>query len=326
MAFSNNLIAKTTCEVHMIIDIHTHLIAHGWTPRKIFHGIARFITHESAKQGVEISNEEVGDSLIESINDPEAKGLLEEMDEAGIDKSVICPLDFGLAVGDPEVPIEEVNKKFADLARKCPDRLVAFASVDPRRKGALEIFCRCIEEWDMKGLKLCPCSGYYLNQKEVYRLLEKADEFKIPVLFHSGPVWVPLHSKYSLPIYFDGLAVDFPDLTIIAGHAGGMFGNHQLISIMTLKLNIMVDISSWQVFADKNYDGFCRTLREMIDYTELDRIFFGSDSPSFRSIMSNKDWVQIVKNLPQNAPDGITFTEEEISNIMGGNAKRLLKF
>jgi hypothetical protein len=30
----------------MIIDFHTHLIAQGWVPRKIFHGIARFVTQE----------------------------------------------------------------------------------------------------------------------------------------------------------------------------------------------------------------------------------------------------------------------------------------
>jgi len=308
----------------MIIDIHTHLIARGWVPRKIFHGIARFITHESAKQGIHQSNEEVGDSLIESINDPEAKLLLEEMDEAGIEKSIISPVDFGLAAGDPEVSIEEVNKNFSDLARKHPDRFVAFSCIDPRREGALELLRRCVEKWDMKGLKLLPCCGFYPNQKEVYHLLEEADKLSIPVLFHSGPVWVPLQSKYCQPIYLDDLAVHFPDLPIIAAHAGGIFDYPQLLSVMSLKLNILADISSWQVFADKDYVGFARALRQMIDHTEPERIFFGSDSPSFRIIMSNKDWVQLIKDLPKNAPDGITFTEEEISKVMGGNAKKLL--
>jgi predicted TIM-barrel fold metal-dependent hydrolase len=278
----------------MIIDFHTHLVAQGWVPNKIFHGIARFITHESAKQGIHQSNEEVGDSLIKSINDPNARILLETMDEAGIDKSIICPLDFGLAVGDPEISIEEVNKQFANLAQKHPDRLIAFTCVDPRRKGALELFSRCVEEWDMKGLKLLPCCGFYPNQEEVYPLLEKANELKLPVLFHSGPVWVPLWSKYCQPIYFDDLAVDFPDLSIIAAHACGVLGYPQLLSVMSLKLNIMADISSWQVFAEKDYLSFAKALRMMIDSTEPERILFGSDSPSFWSIMSNKEWVQLV--------------------------------
>jgi len=41
-------------------------------------------------------------------------------------------------------------------------------------------------------------------------------------------------------------------------------------------------------------------------------------------MMSNADWVQMIRDLPRNAPDGITFTEEEIGMILGGNAKRLL--
>ena len=93
---------------------------------------------------------------------------------------------------------------------------------------------------------------------------------------------------------------------------------------MGIKINIMADISSWQVYVQKDYPGFCRILREFIDFTEIERIFFGSDSPSFRSIMSNTDWVQLVKDLPNNAPEGIDFTEAEINLILGGNAQRLL--
>ena len=308
----------------MVIDIHTHIFGKGWVPKQFFYGVARFITHEFAKQGIEESNEAVGDTLMETSDDPEAEGLLAEMDEAGIDKSVIFPVDFGVALGDPEVPIEEVNKKYSELARKHPDRLVAFAGVDPRRKDASDLFKRCINEWGMKGLKLHPCAGFYPNQKEVYILLEQACELKIPVLIHSGSMMVPLRSKYSQAIHFDDLAADFPDLPIIAAHSGGLFGYTQMISIMNVKLNIMADISAWQVMATRNYSFFCKALRELIDFTESERIFFGSDSPSLRSIMSNKDWVQLLKDLPQKAVDGISFMEEEITAILGGNAQRLL--
>jgi hypothetical protein len=41
-------------------------------------------------------------------------------------------------------------------------------------------------------------------------------------------------------------------------------------------------------------------------------------------MMSNADWVQLVKDLPNNAPEGIDFTEAEINLILGGNAQRLL--
>ena len=309
----------------MIIDIHTHIFGKGWLPREFFYGIARFITYEFAKSGVVQSNEEVGDGLIDASDDPRAESLLAEMEEAAIDKSILLPVDFEVAFPGQEVPMQEVNRLHAELARQHPQRLIAFAGIDPRRKNALEMFTQCVQDWGMQGLKLHPTAGFYPNQKEVYPLLEKACAWKLPVLIHSGSMMVPLRSKYSQVIHLDDLGVDFPDLTVVAAHCGGVFGYQQMISVMATKLNIFVDISAWQLLATKNYPYFCRALREVMDFAGCERILFGSDSPSFRSFMSNPDWVQTIKDLPGNAPEGITFTEAEIAAVLGGNAQRVMK-
>ena len=308
----------------MIIDIHTHLCCRGWLPPAFFHGVARFITGAMAKQGIVQTNQEVGDALFESSHDPDAATLLSAMDDAGIEKSVVFPVDFGFGLGEPEVSIQEINKLLSGIAARHPGRLIAFATVDPRRPDALEIFSACIEH-GMKGLKLHPCSGFYPNQKEVYPLLEKASHCAVPVIIHSGSMMVPLRSKYSQPIYFDDLCVDFPDLPIIAAHAGGFIGYRQMLSLMSVKLNLLVDISAWQVLAAKNYNLFCRTLRELIDFSGPDRVLFGSDSPYLWSIMAQSDWVELVRQLPEKAPAaGVSFSEEEVAAIMGGNAQRVL--
>jgi len=305
--------------------MHTHLFAEGWLPHAFYHGVARFITHDFAKKGVYETNETVGDGLVQATADPEGTLLIKEMDEAGIDMSVVFPVDFGLALGDPQTPIAAVNEKIAAIAAGHSDRLIAFSTVDPRREGACDLFCKCIEKWDMKGLKLHPCAGFYPNQKEVYPLLEQANQWKIPVLTHTGNMMYPLRSKYSQVVHLDDIAVDFPDLPIIAAHAGGTFGYPRIISLMSIKLNIMADISAWQTLALKNRTVFCRSLRELIDFTDPDRIFFGSDSPSFRSMMSNADWVNLIRNLPKCSPETIPFTEKEVTAILGNNARKLLK-
>ena len=309
----------------MIIDIHTHVFGKGWLPKEFFYGIARFITYEFAKSGVHQSIEEVGDGMIDASDDPHAESLLAEMEEAGIDKSILLPVDLEVAFPGQEVSMQEVNRLHAELARQHPQRLIAFAGIDPRRGNAVDLFTRCVQEWGMQGLKLHPTAGFYPNQKEVYPLLEKACEWNIPVLTHSGSMMVPLRSKYSQVIHLDDLGADFPDLPVIAAHCGGIFGYQQMISVMTTKLNILVDISAWQLVATKNYPYFCRALRDVMDFAGCERILFGSDSPSFRSFMSNSDWVQTIKDLPRNAPDGITFKEEEIAAVLGGNAQRVLK-
>ena len=309
----------------MIIDIHTHIFGKGWLPREFFYGIARFITYEFAKSGVVQSNEEVGDGLIDASDDPRAESLLEEMEEAGIDRSILLPVDLEFAFPGQAVPMQEVNRLHAELARQHPQRFIAFAGIDPRRGNAVELFTQCVQDWGMQGLKLHPTAGFYPNQKEVYPLLEKACAWKIPVLIHSGSMMVPLRSKYSQVIHLDDLGADFPDLPVIAAHCGGIFGYQQMISVMTTKLNILVDISAWQLLAIKNYPYFCRALRDVMDFAGCERILFGSDSPSFRSFMSNPDWVQTIKDLPRNAPDGISFKEEEIAAVLGGNAQRVMK-
>ncbi len=308
----------------MVIDVHTHIFGKGWLPKEFFYGVARFITYESAKHGIQQSNEEVGDALIDASDDPRAENLLQEMEGAGIDTSILLPVDFGVAFPGQKVPVEEVNRLYAELARKHQGRLIAFAGIDPRRSNALDLFKKCVQDWGMKGLKLHPTAGFYPNQKEVYPLLEKASEWKLPVLIHSGSMMVPLRSKFSHPMHFDDLGTDFPDLPVIAAHSGGILGYQQMLSIMITKLNILSDISAWQLLAVKNYSLFCRSLREFMDFAGCERIYFGSDSPSFRSIMSNTDWVQLLKDLPRVAPDGINFKEEEMMAVLGGNAQKLL--
>ncbi len=309
----------------MIVDIHTHIFGKGWLPKDFFYGIARFITYDFGRQGVQQSVIEVGEGLIAASDDPHGDSLLQEMDEAGIARSVLLPVDFEYAFPGQEIPMETVNLLHAQLAQRYPDRLVAFAGIDPRRKDAVELFARCVEDWGMRGLKLHPTAGFYPNQKEVYSLLEKASEWHIPVLIHSGSMMVPLRSKYSQSIYFDDIGADFPDLPIIAAHCGGIFGYQQMLAVMTTKLNILADISAWQLIAIKNYPMFCKSLRDLIDFAGCERIYFGSDSPSFRSFMSNAEWVQMIKDLPAKSPDGISFTGDEVSAVLGGNAKRLLK-
>jgi len=40
--------------------------------------------------------------------------------------------------------------------------------------------------------------------------------------------------------------------------------------------------------------------------------------------MSNRDWVQLIKDLPHKAPEGISFTADEVAAVLGGNAWKLL--
>jgi predicted TIM-barrel fold metal-dependent hydrolase len=51
---------------------------------------------------------------------------------------------------------------------------------------------------------------------------------------------------------------------------------------------------------------------------------FGSDGPVYDIVIPTKDYIQLIQNLPKDAPKGIKFTKEEVEAILGNNAAKLL--
>ena len=140
---------------------------------------------------------------------------------------------------------------------------------------------------------------------------------------HTGPLRPPSRCKYADPGLLADLAVDFPDLRVIAAHMG-LINWRPWAALASHQPNLYGDLAMWDVFAFGRYDLFCRELRDLIDYTGVEKVLFGTDSPIFGIVEPAKNWVQLVKDLPANAPEGITFTKEEVAAILGDNAAKLL--
>ena len=75
--------------------------------------------------------------------------------------------------------------------------------------------------------------------------------------------------------------------------------------------------------AKVNYRKFCQVLRQALDRLGKDRVLFGTDNPFVAALMPTKEYADLIKDLPKQAPDGIVFTEAEINAILGENAARL---
>jgi predicted TIM-barrel fold metal-dependent hydrolase len=254
--------------------------------------------------------------------------LIKDMDSAGISQSWISVLDYGLArtVGEARYSVAELNRIFAEAARKNSNRLIAFVGLDPRREEAVELLVKGITEWGMRGLKLHPAAGFYPNDETSYKLYEKADELGIPVLVHTGPAAIPLYSKYCYPVYMDEVASDFPGLAIILAHAGFCWWEEAL-GIAVSKPNVYIDLAGWQP-RTHGYplDEFYLPLRRMLNSIGSSRILFGSDWPALRLFRGGQpNWVKAFTDPPDAVKEaGITFTRAEIDAILGGNAAGLL--
>lgn len=308
----------------MLIDAHYHLVAQEWYPEGWWQTVTGMYLNGMKQLGMEVPLETIRESMIPALWDPEGEALIRDMDAGGIDKTVLLPMDYWVLYGEPKVPLEGQLKAYADLQSRHPDRIIAFATVDPRRPDAVELVERAIKEWGLKGLNLYPQTGFFVNEPNTYRVLEKASELGLPVTCHTGQLGAaPLRAKYGDPIHLDDVVQDFPNLTVTAGHMA--FGWHeQLFYLAGLRYNLVTDISAWQDVTRSNYHKFCQVLRHALDRLGPYRVLFGTDNPFVAALMSTKDYADLIRELPQKAPEGITFTEAEVTAILGDNAARIL--
>jgi len=267
----------------MLIDAHYHLVAQEWYPDGWWQTVTGMYLNGMKQLGMEMPLEMIRETLIPTLWDPEGEALISDMDTNGIDKTVILPMDYWLLYGEPKVSIEGQLKAYADIQNKHPDKIIAFATVDPRRPNAVDLVERSVKEWGLKGLNLYPQTGYFMNEPATYKVLEKASEYNLPVTCHTGQLGAaPLRAKYGDPIHLDDVVQDFPNLTITAGHMA--FGWHeQLFYLAGLRYNIHTDVSAWQDVSLSNYVKFCQVLRQALAARSCGRLWIESVPTGFSS-------------------------------------------
>lgn len=306
----------------MIFDIHAHLMGLEVPGQAFWDGFTRLAVAQTGR-----SEERIRQRL-DDIWDLTGERLIQDLDEAGVDKVMVMPVDWGLvpAFKESTMDIWEQHELHARAARQRPDRMVTFACFDPRRPNAVAMLERAVRELGMVGLKIHPAAGFFPNERMVYPMYEKALELGLPVMVHTGPEPKPLYSRHCQPVYVDDVADDFPDLKIILAHAGLSAWWQEAAGVASVAPNVYLDISGWQALARLRPLEFYTTLRSLISTVGARRILWGSDYPALRLLLSETAWVKAITDPPETAHQhGITFTDEEGSAIMGDNAARLLK-
>jgi hypothetical protein len=74
----------------MIIDVHRHLVAKGTVQGDYIRGAQKSFAMMYRKiHNLNMSDQEFTDTVVRPIIDPNADNIIEEMDAAGVDKTVI---------------------------------------------------------------------------------------------------------------------------------------------------------------------------------------------------------------------------------------------
>jgi hypothetical protein len=308
----------------MIIDFHSHIWRREWRNETMWDAMAGMMIQRLGGARSPVSKEAVKNDIFANYLDPSGERHLQQMEEAGIELTVLHPLDYGLCTaGEAPASIEEQNQAHAEVVKRHPAKFAAFVGVDPRRDNALDLLKRGITEWGFKGLKLHPAAGFYPDDEGFDSIYRKACELNVPLLIHTGHIAPPLDDRFARPANIDALAARFPELTIIAAHmAYDWWG--ELAEVGRKRPNVYTDISGWQPTAVVDGSSFHQALGEILKSMGAERVLFGTDGLVFGRAMKAAEWIETLTILPHGAGGAISVTETEVRAVLGFNAQRLL--
>ena len=231
--------------------------------------------------------------------------FLAEMDAQGIDISVIQSL------GADQDTLDKANPHIEKVVAQHPDRLIGFASVMPTHKNAVKDLEALIAS-GFKGLKLHPPIQHFsVDDPRLAPLMDKCAELRIPVLFHTGGVFLRTGViRFGDSLHFDELAIRPPDTTIIMAH-GQPFSHDPYI--VGKHPNVYMDTSV-------RFTNIARLIPnigpELLSWIRSDdKVIYGSDA-SPTKLWRFKHNLDPIKEM--------AFTEEARTKILSGTAKRLL--
>ena len=304
----------------MIIDAHHHLNGgFDWRPDAFNQGFARAIsTNLKRLTGQDFDIDFVRENIQPSFIDTNGDKIVERMDEAGVDKTVIFDVDYDYGMGAPKVSFEKRIEFYVDAVKRHPGRLLALFAIDPRRPGAVEMTEKAIKEHGMIGIKIHPSTGFKSNDKECLPMYELAAKLNVPIMFHAGGTPASPGWESSRPVWIAEAAFGFPNVKMIIAHLGGDWWNEAVMACKMLA-NVYVDLSTWQLLYKRDAQQFYEWLRNLIGEVGVDRILWGTDGPTLHSIVPLNDWAKAFTEPPKD----IQFTPDEIDAMMYKNSQQV---
>jgi predicted TIM-barrel fold metal-dependent hydrolase len=244
-----------------------------------------------------------------------AHELVEAMDDAGVDKAVILPLDFGL-VEEPGIGIEDYNQWVFESCEEYKDRLIPFVGVDPNRGDkARELIQRFIRDYDAKGIKVYPATGFRPNDERLVDFWKLLGDYGMVVVSHSGASLGPLDEECNHPILYREVLERFPSLRVVIAHLGGKW-KLETYELARTYDNIYADCSAVQGWLPSEPEITIERLEEAALHMH-DRLVFGTDWPLFDLSYSYLNWVKFVKEE--------NWASEDVKEkVLGGNMKKIL--
>ncbi|QVI27255.1 amidohydrolase [Mycolicibacterium neoaurum] len=258
------------------IDVHTHAetdgCGHYSLPEELRAGADKYFGSESGPPNLD-----------------ELAGYYRERHMA----AVVFTVDAESALGHRRIRNEDI----ADAAKRHPDVLIPFGSVDPAKGAAgVEEARALVTDHGVRGFKFHPSlQAFWPDDPAVIPLYAALEELGMVALFHSGQTGIGaglpggggVRLRYSNPMALDEVAARFPDLTIIIAHPSFPWQDEAL-AVATHKPNVYIDLSGW---SPKYFPP------QLVQYSNSllkHKVLFGSDFP----LISPDRWMKDFADLP----------------------------
>lgn len=221
------------------------------------------------------------------------------MDEANISQSLISAW---VAPGNVMISNDEV----AAFVAEYPQRLVGVGSVDiSKPMQAVAEIRRCIDELGFKAIRVLPWLWEVPpTDRLFYPVYSACCDLDVPFctqIGHTGPL---MSSEVGRPIYLDRVALDFPELSIVAGHIGYPWTD-EAIAVATKHENIYIDTSAYTA---KRYPA------QLVEYLKANgrsKVLFGTNYPMIKPAKALADLASL------------DLDQETQNQFLSGNAKRV---
>lgn len=215
------------------------------------------------------------DTRLSALLDQSLDEFVDGLGDRGV-VAVVRALDAETTAG-----FKIANEVVADLVRRYPGSFIGFAGVDPHKgRDAVAELRHSITDLGLKGVNFQLMENrLHADDRKLYPIYELCCELGVPVNLHASFHFVRnVPMDISHPRHLDAVAMDFPQLRIVAAPPGFPWV-HELIAVAWRHPNVTIGLAAVRAkLLTKPGSGY----EPLLAYGRTllrDRIVFGSSHP-----------------------------------------------
>jgi aminocarboxymuconate-semialdehyde decarboxylase len=324
-----------------VIDVHTHMLSEEWISLISQHGAPRYSVKPS-KDGPRAIMWDGAPFMTPQEGHLDYEKRIKAMNDARVDMAILTLTCPNVYWGGPEISLKAAQVMNDDMARaqtQWPDRIRFMASLPWQYpdKAVAELERAC-GKGAVGAVVLANVNGESLTDAKFAPIWQAIDRRGLPVLMH--PTAPPGMPEMDMRVYnliasvgfmfdttlavarmiFDGFFDTYPNLKLIASHAGGalpyLVGRFDICFENMNACRVKISRPPAEYLRHIYYDSVTyrqESLNLCVEVGGADKVMYGSDYP--HNIGDMKGCLKRVDALP----------DAQMKAVRSGNARRIFK-